>query len=73
MIYEYDASNERCPLPLVNLRMLLKKANSGDSCVVLLSDSGSKSDIPKLLNQQGYQYIKKRISDKTIQLTIQVS
>lgn len=71
MNYEYDASNERCPLPLVNLRMMLKKMQSGDTCVILLADSGSKSDIPKLLDKQGYQYSTLRIDDSHIQLTIQ--
>lgn len=30
MIFEYDASDEKCPLPLVNLRLRLQKMQMGD-------------------------------------------
>lgn len=56
MIYEYDGTDEKCPVPLVQMRLLLKKMNQGDQCTILVTDSGSKQDIPKLLRKQGYQY-----------------
>ena len=56
MNYQYDASEEACPLPLVKLRVMLKKMNVGDSCHLLIKDSGSKSDIPKLLDKLNHTY-----------------
>lgn len=58
MLYQYDARAEKCPLPLVNLRVLLKKMSVGDSCIIQISDAGSKSDIPNLLTRQGYPFKK---------------
>jgi len=56
MIYKYDASTEQCPLPLVRLRVILKKMTGDDSCLFRMQDSGSKSDIPKLLDKLQYPY-----------------
>ena len=56
MNYHYDASAEACPLPLVKLRVLLKKMKHGDSCRLLIKDTGSKSDIPRLLDKLNYPY-----------------
>lgn len=56
MNHTYDASLEKCPLPLVKLRVLLKKMQPGDTCWLKIADSGSKQDIPKLLAKQGYSF-----------------
>jgi tRNA 2-thiouridine synthesizing protein A len=56
MIYEYDARSEKCPVPLVQLRLLLKKMSDSDSCLLKISDRGSIQDIPKLLTKNGYTY-----------------
>ncbi|REL26734.1 sulfurtransferase TusA family protein [Thalassotalea euphylliae] len=56
MNYHYDACDEVCPLPLVKLRVLLKKMKFGDSCRLLIKDTGSKSDIPRLLDKLNYPY-----------------
>ncbi len=58
MIFQYDATEEKCPLPLVKLRVMLKKMQSGDECHLTIKDSGSKSDIPKLLDKLNYHYTK---------------
>ncbi len=71
MLYEYDATAEKCPLPLVNMRVILKKMHGGDSCLLHISDKGSISDIPKLLLKQGYQFSEQRLSDGVLQLLIQ--
>lgn len=70
MIYEYDATLDKCPLPLVKLRVVLKKMENQDSCIVRLADKGSKSDIPKLLDKQAYPYTVTELADNIIQLHI---
>jgi TusA-related sulfurtransferase len=71
MVFEYDASDEKCPLPLVNLRLLLKKFKKGDICVFTIADKGSIQDIPKLLNKLGYRYNQSLIDNGKIIITIQ--
>lgn len=71
MLYEYDASNEACPLPLVKLRVMLKKMLAGDSCLITIADKGSKQDIPKLLDKQGYRYRTREIDHQLVEILIQ--
>lgn len=70
MIFKYDASKEKCPLPLVNLRLILKKMQAGDVCVLLVRDLGSKEDIPKLLRKLGYCFNQSSIDKSVIEFTI---
>ena len=72
MHYQYDASGEVCPLPLVKLRVLLKKMSAGDSCRLLIKDTGSKSDIPKLLDKLNYSYTSCIIDDGIQELNIRI-
>jgi tRNA 2-thiouridine synthesizing protein A len=70
MIYEYDARSEKCPVPLVQLRLLLKKMSSTDSCLLKISDAGSIKDIPKLLSKQGYTFKQSWLEENTLELFI---
>ncbi len=70
MIFHYDATQEKCPLPLVNLRLLLKKMQAGDQCVLRVQDIGSKDDIPKLLTKLGYGFHQSIIDNTTVEFTI---
>ena len=70
MNYEYDARSEKCPVPLVQLRLLLKKMSNNDSCLLKLSDKGSIEDIPKLLTKQGYTYKQSWLEKNTLELFI---
>ncbi|MDX2367018.1 MAG: sulfurtransferase TusA family protein [Colwellia sp.] len=70
MIFEYDASDEKCPLPLVNLRLLLKKLQKGDFCILTIADKGSIEDIPKLLSKLGYLYNQSIIDNGRVKITI---
>lgn len=70
MIFQYDASQEKCPLPLVNLRLILKKMKKEDICVIQISDSGSKENIPRLLTKLGYRYHQSPIDNNIIELTL---
>jgi len=73
MIYKYDGTGEKCPVPLVQLRLLLKKMHAGDKCIVTINDSGSLKDIPKLLKKQGYQYSEKNDVNGVVQICIQAA
>ena len=70
MIYKYDGVGQKCPVPLVQLRLLLKKMALGDQCIITLDDSGSIKDIPKLLNKQGYDYVKKIIGNRIVEINV---
>jgi len=70
MIYEYDARSDKCPVPLVQLRLLLKKMSDSDSCLLKISDQGSIQDIPKLLTKQGYTYKQSWLEKNSLELFI---
>ncbi len=70
MIFQYDASQEKCPLPLVNLRLILKKMRNDDTCVIKITDSGSIEDIPKLLVKLGYKHSLITIDKNVVEITI---
>ena len=70
MIFQYDASQEKCPLPLVNLRLILKKMKKGDECIFRIRDLGSKQNIPKLLVRLGYNYNQSPIDNNGIEITL---
>ena len=70
MIYEYDASKDKCPLPLVKMRMMLKSLKPDDVVVIRIADKGSKSDIPHYLTQYGYQFTQLLINKSIIEFRI---
>jgi TusA-related sulfurtransferase len=71
-IIEYDATNEVCPVPLVKMRMMLKKMIKGEVLILKIVDSGSKKDIPKYLKQMSYHYVTKESAFNGIEVTISV-
>lgn len=73
MLYEYDASDEVCPLPLVKMRVMLKKMQAGDVYKLRLADKGSKTDIPKLLTRQGYCFEQQNIANGVVEIKIVLS
>lgn len=70
MDHIYDATLEKCPLPLVKLRRILKNMLEGEHCIIQIADQGSKQDIPKLLKQYGYEYSESTINHNVIELRI---
>ena len=72
MIYHYDGIKEKCPLPLLNLRLIMKKMQKGDLCIVTIRYSGSKKDIPKLLTKLSYSYNQKCIDNGVVEITISI-
>jgi TusA-related sulfurtransferase len=72
MLYEYDATQDKCPAPLVNLRLLLRKMTPDDSCLIRICDIGSKKDIPKLLTKQGFYFEQRNVDEQIVELTIKL-
>ena len=70
MIFRYDASQEMCPLPLLNLRLILKKMTTEDMCVFQICDIGSKENIPKLLTKLGYCFNQRIMENKNVEITL---
>ena len=70
MIYKYDGRGEKCPVPLVNLRLLLKKMQKSDQCIIIIDDTGSIKDIPKLLDKQGYFYREQVIDNGIVEISV---
>ncbi|RHW77383.1 sulfurtransferase TusA family protein [Colwellia sp. RSH04] len=71
MIHKYDGTQEKCPVPLVNMRLILKKMAVDDQCVIRINDLASVSDIPKFLIKQGYCYSQQTIANGIIEITIE--
>jgi len=71
MLYEYDATRDKCPLPLVKMRVILKKMHANDKCLISINDKGSKSDIPKYLTKAGYVYSCKECEAGIVELLIE--
>lgn len=69
-LIEYDARLEKCPLPLVKTKLLLKSLTGGQQVRVLLADSGSISDIPKLLTKQCIEFKLQQIDKQVIELLL---
>jgi TusA-related sulfurtransferase len=44
----------RCPVPLVRVKLTLKSIEVGETMHILLSDSGSRRDVPLYLKKQGH-------------------
>lgn len=70
MLHEYDATKEKCPLPLVKMRVILKKMHIDDKCLISIADKGSKNDIPKFLTQAGYPFSSTTSDNGVVELLI---
>ncbi|MCL1091633.1 sulfurtransferase TusA family protein [Shewanella profunda] len=49
-----DLTPFRCPIPLVKVKLALKSMHAGETLHILLSDSGSRRDVPVYLKKQGH-------------------
>ncbi len=61
----------KCPLPLIKVKQWLASADLGKTVTVLLSDPGSRQDIPRYLDKKGYQFqfLSEQGSHLTLELT----
>ncbi|MGB0893468.1 MAG: sulfurtransferase TusA family protein [Parashewanella sp.] len=65
-----DLTQYRCPLPLVKTKLLLKKMTQGEQLQLLLSDPGSRQDVPQFLTKQGYLVKELLNNDSNLHLLI---
>ena len=67
---EYDARHEKCPVPLIKTKLLLKQLKDGQVMRVLIGDSGSHTDIPKFLSSKNVQYKLALLKDNSTEIII---
>ena len=51
--FELNAKGLKCPMPVLKAKKVIKKMASGQTFELISDDSGSKVDIPPLLNKTG--------------------
>ncbi|MFD1007613.1 MULTISPECIES: sulfurtransferase TusA family protein [Oceanisphaera] len=49
-----DASAWRCPVPLLQVKLWLKEAQGGQQLQLVMTDAGSRQDIPAYLLRMGH-------------------
>lgn len=52
-----DLTAYRCPVPLVKTKLAIKPMGHGEQIHLVLSDHGSRSDVPQFLKNQGHELI----------------
>ncbi|MGZ9898144.1 sulfurtransferase TusA family protein [Shewanella gaetbuli] len=50
-----NLTSYRCPYPLVQVKLHMKQLTSGEALKVILSDTGSRRDVPAWAKNNGYQ------------------
>lgn len=64
-----DLSMDACPLPLIKTKLWLKQAEIGEEVTVILSDPGSRQDIPVFLSALG-QSVTELESDMNLHICV---
>ena len=67
---QYDGRLEKCPLPLVKTKLLLKQLSAGQTLTLLLADSGSIQDIPRLLSKLNIPFEQILLAKQQVKITI---
>lgn len=60
-----------CPLPLIKVKLWLKQVELGTDIIVLLTDPGSRQDIPKFLISLGQAVVE--LENSPLMLRIKVT
>ena len=66
-----DCTGETCPVPLVETRKALRKANDGDVVEVIGTHPASKKEIPMAVKALGLKLLDVEESGKTWKIRIQ--
>ena len=51
--YVLDTLGQKCPLPILKGKKIIKKMTPGETLELLSDDGGAKADIPALLRKTG--------------------
>lgn len=70
---QVDATNLKCPMPLLKTKLALADIDTGQYLIVLASDQGSLSDIPKYLARAGHKLVKQEKNGDVYRFEIQKS
>ncbi|WP_440904693.1 sulfurtransferase TusA family protein [Catenovulum sp. SX2] len=65
-----DCRDMRCPMPLLTLKLSLKKAQQGMQIQLLLRDAASVKDIPAWLKLKAYPFKLSQLSDNDYLLSV---
>lgn len=65
-----DCRNETCPVPLVETRKALRKAEPGDIVVVVGTHAASKEEIPMAVNALGLELLSVEGTDEDWEIRI---
>ncbi|ABV87294.1 sulfurtransferase TusA family protein [Shewanella pealeana] len=65
-----DLTQYRCPLPLVKVKLALKQLAIGECIRVVLSDRGSRQDVPRYLKKAGFCHAVVEDSDTILSITV---
>lgn len=65
-----DLTSFRCPVPLVKVKLAVKSMPVGDSLHILLSDPGSRRDVPVFFKKQGHQVVELQNDTRQLSLLI---
>jgi TusA-related sulfurtransferase len=68
---QLDLRTYACPLPLIKVKLWLKQAELGTEIIVLLTDPGSRQDIPKFLISLGNKVVE--LENNALILRIQIT
>ena len=49
--YKLNALGQRCPIPIINAKKIIKKMVPGDILEIIADDVGAKEDVPALLRK----------------------
>jgi len=52
-----DCKGLSCPMPMLKTKKALQKLKSGQILEVWGTDPGSKNDIPKMCEKEGYEFL----------------
>ncbi|MCE2593415.1 sulfurtransferase TusA family protein [Motilimonas cestriensis] len=65
-----DCRDLSCPMPLINMRQWLAKAHPPAQLTLLVSDPGSKQDVPRYLIKHGIQFEREELPSAVLSLII---
>ncbi|QUM77679.1 sulfurtransferase TusA family protein [Moritella sp. 24] len=67
---QLDLRCDTCPLPLIKVKLWLKQAELGTEIIVLLTDPGSRQDIPKFLISLGQAVVELENSPLVLRIKV---
>ncbi len=66
-----DAREDRCPMPLLKMKMALAKMSSKEILCIVATDSGSKKDIPYYLGLTDLSLLEQKEDNDVFTFVIQ--